>query len=387
MNLKLLPFSKGALMKKQLTKRKDGRYEAKVTIDGIRRSVYGRTKAEAHRNVEKLVQEVEQGKIISPTTSLHIAMERYLKEVKMKKVRPITYDKVESIFINQIASHKISRKSFAKITVEELQRLLDELSERYSRSTVKKVYDLLGEFYRYQIDTRKIDFNPMRIVRMPHPSNFKENKVMEVLTVEEFKRVLNVAAEKNEDGSQRFRYGEVIVLMLLTGLRSGEVRGIKLSDIDMDKGILHVKRSITYSKDRENGGIVYSADWTKTSSSKRDIPLNDRAMKAIRILAKTTYNPETDFLICTNAGKWLTHMMLQRTYDRVLKAAGLNHMGMHSTRHSFATIILKDAEDKGQIKEVSELLGHSRVSTTYDYYIGTSNEDKRSLVSSLDLLI
>ena len=62
-------------------------------------------------------------------------------------------------------------------------------------------------------------------------------------------------------------------------------------------------------------------------------------------------------------------------------------MGLHSTRHTFATIVLKEAEEKGQIKEVSELLGHSQVSTTYEYYIKADYNDKRSLISSLDKMI
>lgn len=62
-------------------------------------------------------------------------------------------------------------------------------------------------------------------------------------------------------------------------------------------------------------------------------------------------------------------------------------MGLHSTRHTFATIILKDAEDRGQIKEVSELLGHSQVSTTYEYYIKPSDSDKRILIDQLGTLV
>lgn len=62
-------------------------------------------------------------------------------------------------------------------------------------------------------------------------------------------------------------------------------------------------------------------------------------------------------------------------------------MGLHSTRHTFATVVLKDAEDKGQIKEVSELLGHSQVSTTYEYYIKASDDDKRNLVNQLNTLV
>ena len=60
---------------------------------------------------------------------------------------------------------------------------------------------------------------------------------------------------------------------------------------------------------------------------------------------------------------------------------------MHSTRHSFATAVLKDIKDKGQIKEVSELLGHSDVSVTYKHYIKASNEDKRNLVNQLSKLV
>ncbi len=62
-------------------------------------------------------------------------------------------------------------------------------------------------------------------------------------------------------------------------------------------------------------------------------------------------------------------------------------MALHSTRHTFATVVLKDAEDKGQIKEVSELLGHSQVSTTYEYYIKASDDDKRNLVNQLNTLV
>ena len=62
-------------------------------------------------------------------------------------------------------------------------------------------------------------------------------------------------------------------------------------------------------------------------------------------------------------------------------------MGLHSTRHTFTTVVLKDAEDKGQIKEVSELLGHSQVSTTYEYYIKASDDDKRNLVNQLNTLV
>ena len=136
-------------MKENYYKRNDGLYELKVTINGKRKSIYGHSKAEVRRKKVKLLQEVEQGRIISNNESLKSSMSRYLVDIKKCRVRPITYDRAESIFINEIVPHPISKKSYSKITVEELQKFLNELSVTYSKSTVKKVYDLLGEFYRF----------------------------------------------------------------------------------------------------------------------------------------------------------------------------------------------------------------------------------------------
>ena len=67
-----------------------------------------------------------------------------------------------------------------------------------------------------------------------------------------------------------------------------------------------------------------------------------------------------------------------------MKKAHIEHTGLHTLRHSFATNLLRSDVGKGHIKEISELLGHSTVSTTYQYYIGTDNENKRNLVDSLN---
>ena len=150
---------------------------------------------------------------------------------------------------------------------------------------------------------------------------------------------------------------------------------------------MQVRRNSTYSKDRENGGIKHVVGEVKTQSSNRVVPLNARAVLAVRRLSSTICNHDTGYLVCTTAGKIVTHSNLQRCYSLILKEAGVRHMGLHSTRHTFATVVLKDAEDKGQIKEVSELLGHSKVSTTYQYYIKASDEDKRKLVNQLDTLV
>lgn len=79
----------------------------------------------------------------------------------------------------------------------------------------------------------------------------------------------------------------------------------------------------------------------------------------------------------------VTHRSFQTCLDRILKKAGLEHVGTHSLRHPFACLLL---ETKGNIKVVSDLLGHGSPSITYKTYIHTNNLDKLHAVQALDRL-
>ena len=369
--------------------RQDGRYEARITVAGKRYSRYGRNVTEVKRKIKQLQDEFEKGDVIAQNVRLNVALESYLEDIKRCKVKSTTYDRVESTFKYHIKDEVLGRMQVGTITSRDVQRLLLEKCENgMSASSIKKIYNLLGEFFRYATATKVIGSNPMVLVEMPHSSKIKhQEKEMEVLTSDELKRIIEVAEQVDENGSPVYKYGEAIVLLLLTGMRSGELRGLNIADIDLEKQTMYIRHNATYSKDRKNGGIIHSVGDVKTRTSNRSIPLNARAVMAINRLLETICNHDTGYLVCTTTGKIVTHSNLQRCYNLILKKAGVEHMGLHSTRHSFATIVLKDAEDKGQIKEVSELLGHSKVSTTYQYYIKTSDVEKRKLINQLDALV
>lgn len=372
-----------------IRKRENGSYEARITIAGKRYSRYGRSEAEVKRKIKQLQNEFEKEHVIAENVRLNVAMEAYLEDVKRCKVKATTYDRVENTFKYHIKNESLGRMQVGTITAYDIQKLLLEKCEQgKSASSIKKIYNLLGEFFRYATATKVIGSNPMVLVEMPHSSIIQHHeKEMEVLTADEMKRIVAVAEQVDEDGNPIYKYGEAIILLLLTGMRSGELRGLNINEIDLDNQTLHVKNNATYAKDRKNGGIIHSVGDVKTRKSNRDIPLNARAILAIDRMLKTTCNHDTGYLVCTTTGKIVTHSNLQRCYNLILKKADVEHMGLHSTRHSFATIVLKDAEDKGQIKEVSEILGHSRVGVTYDFYIKASDTEKRNLLNQLNALV
>lgn len=372
-----------------IRQRTNGTYEARIMIDSVRYSRYGKTPSEVKKKIKELQKQASRGNVIAKNVRLNIAMEDYLIGIKKCKVKPTTYDRAESTFKYHIKNEPLGRLQIGTITPQDIQKLLsDQCQKGLSTSSIKKIYNLLGEFFRYATAIKEISYNPMSMVEMPHASNIQyRSKEMEVLSVEELKQVITVAEKSGHRGEPFYRYGEAIILLFLTGLRSGEVRGIHRNDIDFKRCILRIHTNVTYAKDRDHGGIQYLIGDVKTKKSNREIPLNDRAILAIQRLLNTTCNHKTGYLLCTANGKIVTHSHLQRCYSAILKRAGVRHMGLHSTRHTFATVVLKDAEDKGQIKEVSELLGHSQVSTTYEYYIKSSNEDKRNLVNQLNTLV
>lgn len=364
-------------------------FEGRITIDGKQKSIYGKSITEVKNKIIELRKEISKGNGIAQNIKLNVAMQSYLEDIKKSKIKSTSYDRIENTFKYHIKNESIGRRQIGTITAQDIQKLLTQkCNEGLSASSIKKIYNLFGEFFRYAVATGEVPRNPMELVTMPHNSKIQHHaKEMEVLTADEMKRVISVAESTDVNQNPNYRYGEAIVLLFLTGIRSGELRGIKKEDIDFNRCVLHIHRNVTYAKDRENGGIQYHIGDTKTKNSNREIPLNARAILSLKRLLATTYNPENGYLLCTSNGCIVTHSHLHRCYAGMLKKAGLPHMGLHSTRHTFATVVLKNAEDKGQIKEVSELLGHSQVSTTYEYYIKTSNEDKRNLIGQLDSLI
>ena len=381
---------KGDSMKKiGIMKQKDRKcLKGQITVDGKQKSVYGRNISEVNRKIKEIQYELAKGNVISKAIRLETALEDYLFDIKQSKLKAISFDRVESTFKHHIKNEPLGKMQLGSVATKDIQKLLaKKCREGLSVSSIKKIYNLLNEFFRYATATREISYNPMLLVDMPHSSQILHKpKEMEVLTQAEVKHIISVAEQTDKNGKLEYRYGEAIVLLILTGIRSCELRPIRKSDIDFEKGILKISQSAGYAKDRIKGGITHNISEPKTEKSKREIPLNNRALLAVKRLMETTYDVDTGYLLCTQKSKIVTHNNLLRCFNAMLSKAEISCKGLHSTRHTFATMILKQAEDKGQIKEVSELLGHSQVSTTYKFYIKTSNEDKRSLVDQLNML-
>jgi len=162
-----------------------------------------------------------------------------------------------------------------------------------------------------------------------------------------------------------------------TGLRRGELLVLRWQDVDLDAGTIQVRQQLQ----RVKGGAEKSRlviDEPKTKLSRRMVPISPTVVKALRahkarqnenrLFLGTTY-AQGDLVLCTAAGRPLEPRTIKRSFDRLLKKVGLEHMTIHGLRHTFATAMLTAGVHR---KIVQELLGHSRIATAQDTRTHTS---------------
>ena len=172
---------------------------------------------------------------------------------------------------------------------------------------------------------------------------------MQTLPVEQLASFLR---EAKESGVFELYYVE-----LATGLRKGELLGLKWEDIDLEKGDLRVKRQIA----RINGEVVEAP--LKTKNAYRALPLAEDTIQVLKQQRKKTGS--SPWVFPSPTGGPISPDSVLHMLHRVLKRAGLPRVRFHDLRHNFATLALQNGVD---IKTVSGMLGHFSAGFTLDTY-------------------
>ncbi len=197
--------------------------------------------------------------------------------------------------------------------------------------------------------------------------------------------------------SLKHRYGVFIRLTLATGLRIGELTGLKWEDIDFQTSLLHIRRSlnrqtkIAASGDGAKTELVLSE--TKTGSGTRDIPLLRGALDDLRkwrmvqdhdrkkLGDAASAHPE--MVVTNELGQYIEPRTFSDHYHSILEAAKLPHFTFHALRHTFATRALEQGMDE---KTLSVILGHASVSFTLDTYTHVLDGQKRQEMQRMEEL-
>lgn len=290
---------------------------------------------------------------------------------------------------NHLSVHKIGAIPLGKLTVDVLQRFVNEMStgkSAVSAKTVRNLMQMLRAALKQAVGNGMIVRNPADYVQLPRVKQIE----IQTLTDEEISQVLN--------SSRGDRNYLAMVLLLFFGLRLGELLALRHSSLCEADGIWFLR--ITHSLNRVanpdsigNDNAPKTAlilEEPKSASSKREIPLLpeirsvvDQHIARQKRDAERTYGLyETDpFLISNELGGCIDPTTFRTWFNKTVETAGITrHIRIHDCRHTAATIMLRSGMTP---HEVSLIIGHSSSQITEKVYLHPTISDRNKAISDL----
>ena len=282
-----------------------------------------------------------------------------------------------------------------EVTSGMIQAHLNELSRKgYPISQIKAVKKTLNKFYRYLVNNGYVPYDFTNSLTIAKKKKETSKKIV-TWTDEELSCILN----NFDKAKSEFRLRFFIVLATYTGLRISELRGVKYEDIEKTPSgyVLNVRRQISINENfNEEGKARFTNEVTtlKSSNSYRTIPLTSRVIDELKIHRKWHREEQmrngyrTDYIFTTESGGFYDSANINRALDRYYKCIGLNNIdsqtgkkkACHTYRRTFGTNLYRQGVP---ILTACKLMGHSDISVTAKYYIGTGEEEKRKAVELL----
>lgn len=282
-------------------------------------------------------------------------------------VKKSTYSAYHLLIENHINPYFADKE---QITEEDVQNfVLTELRKGLSQKSIKDIIIVLKMILKFAVKQKLLTYNEIEI-KFPTVGGKSD---LEVLNKNDHKKILKYLQEN-------FTFKNLgIYISLSTGMRIGEICGLLWSDIDVESGIIKVRRTVQriYVIDGETRHTEILIDTPKTKNSIRDIPMTTELYKIIKPLKKVVNN---DFYVITNEAKPTEPRTYRNYYERLIKRLGIPKMKFHGLRHSFATRCI---ESKCDYKTVSVILGHSNISTTLNLYVHPNMEQKKKCINQM----
>ncbi len=395
--MKILNNVTTIINKMNIRQRKDNRYEGRITINDVRKCFYGKTKTEVKQKAKEYLLKIENGYKEPQSIILNDYIEYWLNNYKYNKIEPSSYDKLERTYNNQI-KNTIGKKKIGDVTTKDIQRIIDEYANPTSSSTkplaksgLKKIIHLLNPCLKKAIQEGIIYNNPCKDVILPIDSAIVvPTKEQFALSDEEMNKLKQECLAKYKNGEYKYRNGVILMIMLNTGLRVGEMLALEWNDINIDNKTLYINKTIqsnlvNRNKDIDRKTIDLLKNSPKTKSGIRFVPLNDNIIFLFKELVK--YDKEkkicSPYVCCTRVGTREVARNLQRTLNNVQGKANIGqHVTLHTLRHSFGSALIRNGIS---IAVVSQLMGHANITITYNKYIHTIKEEETKAMEMIKI--
>jgi len=366
-------------------KRPDGRYEAKVylgMVDGKKKykAVYGATQKEVQAKADAVRLQLGKGLDVTASNDSFAVWAEHLIDAKQRTCSPAQARMLKTrvgYFTAPLGTVPIGR-----IKLHQLQGIIDALAQRNpctgkptAKKTLREYIIAVSQVFEYAINNRVIEHNPTRGIRIAQDAP-KETR--RALTLKERQMVLDTP----------HRAQTAALLMMLAGLRRGEVTALLWSDIDLDKKTISVTKSYDF-KNRQMKA-------PKTASGRRVVYMPDDLVKHLQAL------PGREGIVCASmVGTMMSETAWARLWQCYLNElnrcygnfAGLDFaknrkwpvmielFTPHCLRHTYCTILYEAGID---VVTAKELMGHSDIKTTLGIYTHLSQEKTEKDIQRLN---
>ena len=368
-----------------IRKRKDGRWEGRYTAGhnpatgkAIYKNVLGKTQAEVKEKLKKAIEEtkgldVAKGQRYTVGQWMDVWYEYYAKI----KVRPSSHKTYEGYIKNHIKPH-IGNIPLTKLTTLDLQVMYQELLTKgrvdriesqhqpkgLSAKTVRNLNQIISSAMKLAIQQHLISHDPTDGCALPKT----EHREMQTLSADQLAAFL---LEAKHSGVFEMYYIE-----LATGLRRGELLGLKWEDIDFANQTLRVRRQVG----RINGEVREAP--LKTKNAYRTISLGTDAVGILK--QQREKQPSSSYVFPGPTGGPIAPDSVLHMLHRVLDRAGLPEIRFHDLRHTFATLALQNGVD---VKTVSGMLGHFSAGFTLDTYAHVTTAAQKKAAETMGVVL
>lgn len=376
-----------------MKKRSDGRYCVSVSVNGVRRYVYGATLNETRDKAEQLRSDLRRGFDPTAPDSFEWWANAWL-EVKREDVGERFYAQYKTTAARLVGAFRgYALNDIRPVTV---QRFINDLADRNpttgkpaARRTLELVKQTVNQIYGYAIQNRATEFNPANGVRIPKDAPAASRRA---LTAEEIAWINELPDD--------IRLKPAVMVMLYAGLRRGEVIALTWADVDLEDGCLTVSKSAEFP-DNVHGRIKLP----KTKSGIRTVYFGRTLKEYLAGL------PRSDEYVCPAAsGGMMTLSSFTRGWESVLSelnviscrdkttrdgaeiarqsrfdprfksGLAIDPITPHMLRHTFCTMMYEAGVD---VLTAKEQMGHANISTTLQIYTHLSDAHKREEAKKL----
>lgn len=391
-------------LRKGETQRQDGIYDYRWTSpDGKRHSIYASTLEELRAKEEQITVDAHDG--IKTETRMVTVNEMFDLWCDLKRgIKDNTFQNYKYMY-NLFIRPNFGKMRITMVKKTDVKRFYNTLADGkiLKVSTIYTLHNILHQVFDMALNDNYIRLNPtdnmLKELKKAHNFSVEKRKALTIPEQELFMRFL-------KDSPQYNHWYPVFAVMLGTGMRVGELTGLRWCDVDFDfdEDLIRVNHTLVFYNHGDNKGCTFSINTPKTEAGNRTIPILPSVKEALQMERKTQQELDvkcsvsidgySDFIFVNRFGATQHQGTLNKAIKRIIRDCNdevllkskekdpvlLPPFSCHSLRHTFTT---RAVESGMNVKVLQEVLGHKDISTTLNIYTDVTKDTKKKEVSTL----